>query len=147
VNITVGAQRYIHAEKRTYMPINERVDKYTVAVLKNNVVNYQYKIDLTLESGHQVDLLFPEVPPSDFLTITGNQTNAFMAAREYREVYRLLQTETPVFFTALKVLGLSTVVLSSGPESLGEGPSDAGFVEALAAHAAEERLSTPRMEQ
>ena len=125
------------------MPINEPVASYAVSIVKNDVVNFHYRIDLTLTSGGKVDILFPVVPPDDFLSFNGAQVTVFMAETEYTRVYHMLQTEDPVFFTALSLVGLPTVRLGTGPEPLGEGYGDAGFTSPLQSSAREGSASGP----
>lgn len=106
------------------MPIQEQVTNYTVAQLKNDIVNYQQVVRFTTETGHQVFIGFPDVPPADWLTITGTNTTAYLERGEFDRIHHLLQTETPLFFTSFKVLGLRAFNLSTGTEPPGEGPAD-----------------------
>jgi hypothetical protein len=107
------------------MPINDKVLSYTVAFLRNDVVPTRHTVRLSLESGAGAELRFEPSPPADYLTFNGNQTTVVLDSAEYAGVYHLLQTETPLFFTALSLFGLRAVNLSSTPEPLGEGFSDA----------------------
>lgn len=106
------------------MPISERVTDYTVAQLKNNVVDYQQVINLTTDTGHRVFIAFPAKPPTQWLTITGSNTTAYLERPEFDRYHHLLQTETPLFFTALRFLGFDVFNLTTGTELPGEGPAD-----------------------
>jgi len=123
------------------MPINEQVDRYSVRVFQDNFQNHDRQIRLLLTSGHEVFIQFPEERPADFVTITGASTTLKMTRDQYDDVYHLLQTESPVFFTALKVLGLtaaavhSEVIELAQGEPPGEGTRDAQTLEALVARA------------
>ena len=122
------------------MPLNERITTYSVTELESNVVSYRHVVRLTLESGHKVFIGFPDVVPNPPFTTSAAGTTAFMPADEFDRVWRMLQTEQPVFFTALNLFGLITVNLSTDAEPLGEGPADdSDLVSALAEH----RVPTP----
>ncbi len=124
------------------MPINEQVDRYSVRVFRDNFQDHDRQIRLLLSSGHEVFIQFPEERPADFVTITGARTTLKMRLDQYDDVYRLLQTESPIFFTALKVLGLEAAAVHSEiieleeGEPPGEGPQDAQTLESLLARAA-----------
>ena len=106
------------------MPFNEKVTSYTVALLKNQLVPYTRVIRLTTETGHTAFLAFEPHPRADWLQFVGNSTNVFLHSGEFDRTHRLLQTESPVFYTALNVVGLSAYNLSTSAEPLGEGPAD-----------------------
>lgn len=106
------------------MPFSEQVTDYTVAQLKNNVVNYQQVIRLTTDTGHRVFIAFPANPPAQWLTITGSNTTAYLERAEFDRYHHLLQTETALFFTSFKLLGFDVFNLSTGTELPGEGPAD-----------------------
>jgi hypothetical protein len=75
------------------MPIAERITDYTVALLKNDVVDYQQVVKLTTETGHRVFIGFPEQPPAEWLTISGSNTTAYLEQGEFDRIHYLLQTE------------------------------------------------------
>jgi hypothetical protein len=106
------------------MPISERVTSYTIAQLKNDIVDYQQVVHLTTETGHKVFIAFPDQPPTEWRTVTGTNTTAYLERGEFDRVHRLLQTETPLFFTSLNLLGIRALNLSTGSELPGEGPAD-----------------------
>jgi hypothetical protein len=112
------------------MPINDKVTSYTVAFVRNDVVQTRHTIRLSLESGGGAELRFDTTPPATYLAFNGNQTTVWLDLDEYQGVYHLLQTESPLFFTALNLFGLQAVNLSSTPEPLGEGFSDADLTPA-----------------
>jgi hypothetical protein len=105
------------------MPFSERVTDYTIAQLKNEVVNYQQVVKFTTESGHQVFIGFPDRPPAQWLTVTETNTTAFLERGEFDRIYHLLQSETPLFFTSAFFFG-PVFNLSTGSELPGEGPAD-----------------------
>lgn len=113
------------------MPINEVVKSYTVATLRNDLVTYRYKITLELASSATADLLFPDSPPAQYLYFSGGHAVAYLPASQFKDTYHLLQTESPVYFTALNLFGIRAVTLSTGKESLGEGLADQDALAAL----------------
>jgi hypothetical protein len=115
------------------MPVNEEIEKYTIALFQDNLNDHDRAIALTLSSGHTVRIQFLPKPPADFLSITASSTTVKMPVSQYEHIYHVLQTESPVFFTAFKVLGLSVARLSSDPEATGEGLEDAGVLSELLA--------------
>lgn len=107
------------------MPIHERVTSYTVAQLHNDIVDYNQVIHLTLETSGPVFLGFPEQQPDDWLSFgTDGTTTAFLAASQFDGIYHLLQSESPVYFSALSLFGIRAVDLTTGDEPTGEGPAD-----------------------
>src|SRR5436309_266882 len=63
-------------------------------------------IELGLELAGTPTLVFPKHPPEDWLQFEGSHTTVFMAQDEFADVYHVLQTESPVFFTALNLSGI-----------------------------------------
>jgi hypothetical protein len=111
------------------MAIADRIERYEVYVSQNNYVAYTRSIRLSLESGGEAFIAFPPVRPVNWLQINGPFTTLYMTADEFDQVYHLLQTESPVFFTALNFLGFEVgavhteLDLSQG-EPPGEGDED-----------------------
>jgi hypothetical protein len=113
------------------MAIADKVEKYEVYISQNNYVDYYRSIRLSLESGGTAFIGFPAVRPANWLQFNGSSTTLYMTADEFADVYHLLQTEAPVFFTALDIelLGLEVgavhteLDLSEG-EPPGEGDED-----------------------
>jgi hypothetical protein len=107
------------------MPLGERVTDYTIAQLKNEVVDYQQVVRLTTETGHQAFIAFPDQPPAQWLTININEstTTAYLQRGEFDRIHHLLQTETPLFFTSSFIVG-PVLNLSTSAELPGEGPAD-----------------------
>jgi hypothetical protein len=111
------------------MAINERVTTYNVRVTQTNFLKYTRLILLKLESGTTVTIGFPDVRPNDWLQVDPNAITIYMTADQYGDVYHILQTEDPVFCTAIDFLGLqvgavhTTLDLSIG-EPTGEGYQD-----------------------
>jgi hypothetical protein len=86
--------------------LEDKVVKYSVYVAHNDFVDFQRMIDLRLESGGTASIYFPKDPPSNWLQFNGSCTTLYMAQDEFADVYHLLQTESPVFFTALNLFGI-----------------------------------------
>jgi len=112
------------------MPIAEKVERYEVYVGQNNFLPYVKSIRLLLETGGTAFLGFTDPRPADWLQFVGpDATNVFMTTDEFDQVYHLLQTESPVFFTAIDLFGLEVgavhteLDLSHG-EPTGEGDED-----------------------
>ncbi len=111
------------------MPIADKIERYEVHIAQNNFLPYFRSIRLSLESGGTAFIGFPAVRPVDWLQFNGASTTLYMTADEFSDVYHLLQTESPVFFTALDLLGLEVgavhteLDLSAG-EPPGEGDED-----------------------
>jgi hypothetical protein len=123
------------------MPLFERITKYSARVGRSDLTDAGRQIGLTLESGATVFMGFPPEPPEDWLQFDGSITRVFLRAEEYPEVYHLLQTESPVFFTAIDLFGRAASVhtqldLSRG-EPTGEG-YDENSLEALIVRARSE---------
>ncbi|MGN6613375.1 MAG: hypothetical protein ACTHLJ_16540 [Angustibacter sp.] len=115
------------------VPFNERVESYTVSLIQNDVVDYQQVVRLRLESGHQVFLAFPSVLPQPPVSFSAGNTTAFLRREEFDRIHQLLQTEAPLYFTALSLLGINAVNLSTDREPVGEGPADHDALVQLAA--------------
>jgi len=121
------------------MAIAERILTYSARVIQSNYLDHTRQITLKLESGTVVWLLFPPVRPADWLQFSTGQITITMTADDYDDVYHLLQTEKPVFCTALNLLGLEVgsvhteLDLSLG-EPTGEGYADQSL-EAVVARA------------
>jgi hypothetical protein len=124
------------------MPIFEKITKYSARVGRSDLTDVGRSLSLTLETGGTAFIGFPPEPPADFLQFSGSHTTVFLRAEEYAEVYHLLQTEDPVFFTALNFFGIraasvhTELDLSRG-EPTGEGYDDTSL-EALIVRARKE---------
>jgi hypothetical protein len=118
-----------HISKVSIMAIAERVTSYNSRVFQSNFQDYSRLILLELESATRVFIAFPDVRPDDWLTFSPGGISIFMTADQYEQVYHLLQTEDPVFCTALDLFGLQVgavhteLDLSIG-EPTGEGYQD-----------------------
>jgi hypothetical protein len=75
-------------------------------------------------SGQRLFLAFPDVPSADWLQFVGPDTNVFLPAVDFDATYRVLREESPVFVTALNVVGLRAFRLDSGDEAPGQGLAD-----------------------
>jgi hypothetical protein len=111
------------------MAIADKVEKYEVHIAQNNFLDFNRSIRLSLESGGTAFIGFPPVRPDDWLQFNGNSTVLYMTLDEFADVYHLLQSEAPVFFTALDLLGFEVgavhteLDLAEG-EPPGEGDED-----------------------
>jgi hypothetical protein len=129
------------------MPIEDKVETYSVRLAQDNFLNVFRSIRLSLESGGTAFITFPKVRPVNFLEFVGSATNLSMTEDQFTDVYHLLQSESPVFFTALNFLGLQVgavhteLDLSAG-ETPGEGDQDPQSLEALIRRAKEADASS-----
>jgi len=111
------------------MAIAERITSYSARVIQTNYLSYTRLITMKLESGTTVFIGFPEVRPTDWLQFAPSAITISMTADEDDDVYHILQTEKPVFCTALDLFGLQVgavhteLDLSIG-EPTGEGYQD-----------------------
>jgi hypothetical protein len=111
------------------MAIADKIETYEVHIAQNNFLDYNRSIRLSLESGGTAFIAFPAVRPVNWLQINGNSTVLYMTLDEFTDVYHLLQSEAPVFFTALDLWGFEVgavhteLDLSQG-EPPGEGDED-----------------------
>jgi hypothetical protein len=118
------------------MPIMDRIETYSVYVGQNNFLSYDRSIRLSLESEDTAFIAFPVARPQNWLEFGPTFTNLYMPVDEYADVYHLLQSESPVFFTALSLFGLEVgavhteLDLSVG-EPTGEGDEDVQSLETL----------------
>jgi hypothetical protein len=111
------------------MPIADKILTYSVYMFQSNLVNYGRAIRLSLESGGIASIQFPEIRPTEWLQFSGNQTSLYMVQDQFTDVYHLLQSEKPVFFTAtefegIQVGGVHTEFDLSVGEPTGEGDED-----------------------
>jgi hypothetical protein len=124
------------------MAIAERVTSYNVRVTQTNFLPYTRVVQLRLESGTTVFIGFVAVRPIDWLQFGTGTITIYMTTDQYDDVYHLLQTEDPVFCTAINLFGLQVgavhteLDLSIG-EPTGEGYQD-GSLEALVVRAQRE---------
>jgi hypothetical protein len=118
------------------MAIEDKVESYSVHLAQNNFQPFDRSIRLRLESGGTAFIAFPEQRPADFLQFVGSSTNLFMTREQFDDVYRVLRSESPVFFTAIDLLGFKVgavhteLDLGAG-EPPGEGDADPQSLEAL----------------
>lgn len=130
------------------MPINDKIEKYSVSTFRRSLLvngqNTTRQIRLALESGGTASISFGEPLPAEFLQFFGSATSLFMTTDQFEDVHRTLQSESPVFFTALNLLGIRigsvhTELLSAAGagETPGEGPADPNSLEAMIARARE----------
>jgi hypothetical protein len=118
------------------MPLvwNRRVDRYRVDVFASWNLNYERSIllDLAASGGdpaHLVRIEFPATRPTDYVSIGTGFTTIQLSENSFDDLYHVLQTESPVFFTAYEFTSSGTTVRFAGvttdPEATGEGFRDA----------------------
>lgn len=118
------------------MPIFDKIKTYSTSVFHNDILNYDRQIRLSLESGGTALIGFPQQRPTDWLQFVGSSTNLYLTAADYDDVYHLIQSESPVFFTALNLFGIrvgavhTELDLTAG-EVPGEGDTDPQSLEGL----------------
>jgi hypothetical protein len=118
------------------MPIMELITSYNVRVAQSNLTEATREIQLKLEFGSTVNIFFAPVRPSNWLRFPApGVVEIWMTEDQFVDVHRILQTEDPVFCTAIDLFGLQVgavhteLDLSLG-EPTGEGYRD-GSIEAL----------------
>ena len=118
------------------MPLFDKIETYSVYLAQNDL-GHNRVVNLKLESGETARIEFVKVLPPDWLQFDGSTTNLFMKVDEFDAAYHLLQTEAPVFFTALALGGdlrvgaVHTELDLSVGERPGEGDEDAQSLEAM----------------
>ena len=112
--------------------IHREVSTYRIDVFKSNILNYNRSIRLSLKrtatkAAHTVSIQFHSSPASDWINIGNSFSTIHINLDRYDDMYHILQTEKPVFFTAYEsgnplnqFAGLTTA-----PETTGEGFRDA----------------------
>jgi hypothetical protein len=118
------------------MAIADKINTYSVSVFQTDVLTYFRQIRLSLESGATAVIGFPKIRPNDWLQFNGANTILYLTEDEFADTYHLVQSESPVFFTALDLFGLrvgsvhTALDLSAG-ETPGEGDHDPQSFEAV----------------
>jgi hypothetical protein len=122
------------------MAIADQIETYSIQVLQTNYLDTTRVIRLSLASGGTAYIGFPAVRPANWLQFSGNSVTLSMTSADFDDVYRLLQTESPCFLTALDFFGLQVgavhteLNLAEG-EHTGEGEHDPDSLEALVVRA------------
>jgi hypothetical protein len=118
------------------MAIMELITSYNVRVDQSNLTPATREVQLKLEFGSTVSIFFAPVRPGVWLTFPApRRIEIWMTEDQFADVHRILQTEDPVFCTAIDLFGLQVgavhteLDLSLG-EPTGEGYRD-GSIEAL----------------
>ena len=120
------------------MPIAEKIMSYSVFIDQNDFSDNKRLIHLRLEFGGEAQIWFPPQRPQDWLQVSGPFTSLYMTANDFADVYHLIQSESPVFFTAVNIAEAGLMVgavhteldLSAG-ETPGEGDEDPNSLAAL----------------
>lgn len=103
---------------------NKQVNSYEVDVFESTTLGYDRSMKLKLDDGDTVSVQFPPSAPADFVNIGTSFHTVKMDAHKFDEVYHLVQTEKPIFFTAFESGGIRFAGLSTSEESVGEGLVD-----------------------
>lgn len=105
---------------------NKEVTSYVVNIFESNSLADHRSLQLTLEDGDRVSLTFPGVAPDDFVNIGNGFHRVEFDAHKFDEIYHLLQTEKPVFFTAYEIGSAPArfAGISTSREPVGEGFAD-----------------------
>ena len=105
---------------------NKEITSYEVDVFASSTLDHDRSIRLELSDGDTVSVRFPASPPDDFVSIGSAFHQIKLAAHKFDEVYRMLQTEKPLYVSAyetgtppIRFAGFST-----SAESVGEGLVD-----------------------
>lgn len=107
--------------------LNQEVVDYAVDVFQASTLTYDRQLTLSLQNGHTAVVRFPATPPTDYVSVGGTFHQVQVAAHRFDELYHLLQTEKPVFFSAYETAPptvIRFVGLSTSKESVGEGLVD-----------------------
>ncbi len=106
---------------------NKEVIDYRVDIFEANTLNYDRSIRLSLDDGDSVTVRFPSSAPTDYVDIGTSFHQVQIDAHKFDEIYHLLQTENPVFFTAYETGSppVRFAGFSTSKESVGEGLVDA----------------------
>lgn len=109
---------------------NREVEDYKVDVFQSSTLNYDRSLRLTLKAtsslgAHTVSIQFPTSAPSDFINIGTNFSTIKIRQARYDEMYHILQTEKPVYFTAYEFGTTRFAGITTDPEATGEGFKDA----------------------
>jgi hypothetical protein len=106
--------------------LNKEIATYKVEVFESNTLAYDRSIRLELANGHTVSIRFPSSAPTDYVNLGTSFHQVQMDAHKFDEVYHLLQTEKPVYFSAFEAGSppIRFVGISTSDESTGEGLID-----------------------
>jgi hypothetical protein len=115
------------------MAIQERVTSYSVAVLRNDFVEYREAVRLTTETGSEIFLGFVSTPPAEWLQINGPNAVVLLERAQFDRIHHLVQSESPLFVTAMQGIFGLVFNLGTSAELPGEGPADDDALVELAA--------------
>lgn len=107
------------------------VESYSVSVFRGSTLNHTRAITLRLRptdtgsSQQHVTFHFLSSPSTNWVDITNGSSRIQMSLDRYDDMYHLLQTEKPVFFTAHEFNNYQFAGLTTDPEATGEGFRDA----------------------
>ena len=106
---------------------NKEVVNYKADVFESNTLGFDRSIRIELSDGDTVSVQFPSSAPADFVSIGANLHTVKMDRHKYDEIYHMLQTEKPMYFTAYEAGSppIRFVGFSTSEESVGEGLVDA----------------------
>jgi hypothetical protein len=103
----------------------DKIEKYEVYIAQNNFLDYFQLIRVSLESGGIGFIAFPEARPSNWLQFNGSSVTLYMTKDQFTDVYHMLQSEAPVFLTALDLEGFEVGAIHTELDlDLGEPPGE-----------------------
>lgn len=111
------------------MAIAERIQSYSAWVGQTNYLTWTRTIRLELEFGSTAYLAFPETRPTPWLQSGDGYLNAWLTADQFDDVHHLLQTEQPVFLTAVDAFGLQVVAVHTELDLARGEPTGEGYVD------------------
>jgi hypothetical protein len=88
--------------------VDEQVSEYSVTIVASDL-DYEYKIELQLESGRQAVLLFAEQPGGGWISKQGNTVTVRLLARYFDPIYTLLNNSNALSLTSSIVTGFALV--------------------------------------
>ncbi|MCP4305727.1 MAG: hypothetical protein GY788_12795 [bacterium] len=106
---------------------SKEVVNYKADVFESSTLGYDRSIRIDLADGDTVSVQFLSSAPADFVSIGASFHTVKMDRHKYAEIYHMLQTEKPMYFTAYEA-GSSPIRFagfSTSEESVGEGLVDA----------------------
>lgn len=108
---------------------NRTVASYRVDVFHSSTLNYTRSLRLQLaptadSPAHTVSIQFPSAIDVDNINIGSTFTTISMPLSRFDALYHVLQTESPVFFTAYEFDAVRFIGITTDPEATGEGFHD-----------------------
>lgn len=108
---------------------NKEIVSYEVDIFKSSGLTYERSLLLSLAGSDPstVAIRFGGSVPEDFIVGTGASVwTVHLAEDFYHDMLHLLQTESPLFFSAYENDQGRFAGISTNAEPVGEGPADLG---------------------